>query len=1168
MKIARLVLARYGHLTDVELNFPLDFPLHVVLGANEAGKSTALSAIGDALFRFPHLTQYGFLHDQSDLRVAFDLVAADGVTKTFVRSKRRKDDLADESGNVLPETSLAPFLGGANREFFKRMFGLNGAELRSGGNDILAGKGEVGSSIFEASTGMRGLSAALEKIRGQADSLYTPRRVASRAFYQLTDAFRQARQDLETRSIRPETYENLRAEQARLQAELAENAEQERARKTERRRLERIRRTLPALRALERARIDMLAMGEVPALPADAEQRRQEAVLQRETAADAIARDLARREALAVAVDALAPDAALLREADTIDALEKDLRRIEGARGDRGKRRIEAEQHARAIVQAARDLGVTGAAEEIVEKMPTGLARAAARRVMSEHAGIKQLFASTEAALVAARRDAEAEEAALAGAEAPPDPAPLRDAIDAAKSEGRLDDDFVRARDELAAAERDLLRALGAVAPWHGDAAALAAAPVPSNAALRQHRETLSQAETTARDARKHLDVISRDLGAAKNRLVEITHGDALPTEAAIAAARDRRDAIWRLIRRHHVEAGAAPRSDELRALALAPPLADALEAALREADRLADRRASEAKRLSDFEQTQATRARLEAEHALASDALAAAEAVLAERRGAWVAAWQPTGIVPGDPAAMTEWLVSRKTALDALAARDKAAAVLRALETRRSNACADLSAHLPATETGDGRLRTLLRAAETLFAARDAAARAFREQINSAAQARDAAEKAARAHADALERRQAWDRERREVLDGIGLPAATDPAEAEAAIVAWERIAGEARSWHTARERIAEMTADIDAFGAKTEAMVARAAPDLAGQPPTVAVPAIAARLAITRDQTKEKARQAAELKNLDEAIARTRERHAAAESQLAALRRLAGVDDDDALVLAIARARAHEVLARECAHRADELATQGDGIAIEVLKADAADADPDALAARVEDIDRALGAITDQTIEAERALARVNDELIRLEAGQNAAEAAQRMENFAAEAAETASRYARLRLAAECLRAGLEKFRREQQDPLLRRAGEHFSRLSLKRYARLEIVEDDRGTPSIVATRPDGTRCPVAALSEGTRDQLYLALRVAALEDFCARAEPLPFIADDLLVNFDDDRARAALTVLGDLGAVTQTILFTHHEHIAAMVDPAFGVVHRLPGVSAAVA
>ncbi|MBN8897786.1 MAG: AAA family ATPase, partial [Rhodospirillales bacterium] len=50
MRLRALALHRYGHLSDTVLSFPPEADLCVVLGANEAGKSTALEAIGDALY--------------------------------------------------------------------------------------------------------------------------------------------------------------------------------------------------------------------------------------------------------------------------------------------------------------------------------------------------------------------------------------------------------------------------------------------------------------------------------------------------------------------------------------------------------------------------------------------------------------------------------------------------------------------------------------------------------------------------------------------------------------------------------------------------------------------------------------------------------------------------------------------------------------------------------------------------------------------------------------------------------------------------------------------------------------------------------------------------------------------------------------------------------------
>jgi uncharacterized protein YhaN len=103
------------------------------------------------------------------------------------------------------------------------------------------------------------------------------------------------------------------------------------------------------------------------------------------------------------------------------------------------------------------------------------------------------------------------------------------------------------------------------------------------------------------------------------------------------------------------------------------------------------------------------------------------------------------------------------------------------------------------------------------------------------------------------------------------------------------------------------------------------------------------------------------------------------------------------------------------------------------------------------------------------------------------------------------------------------------------------------------------------LVAIRDIGTECPVEALSEGARDQLYLALRVAAVQAYAAQAEPLPFIADDLLVHFDDTRAAAAIALLAELGQTAQVILFTHHDHIAALAERQDGVgIQILPPIT----
>jgi len=89
----------------------------------------------------------------------------------------------------------------------------------------------------------------------------------------------------------------------------------------------------------------------------------------------------------------------------------------------------------------------------------------------------------------------------------------------------------------------------------------------------------------------------------------------------------------------------------------------------------------------------------------------------------------------------------------------------------------------------------------------------------------------------------------------------------------------------------------------------------------------------------------------------------------------------------------------------------------------------------------------------------------------------------------------------------------------------------------------------------RADGKLVGVSGMSDGTRDQLYLALRLAALELHLEQATPLPFIADDLFINYDDGRSQAGFEALAALSEKTQVIFLSHHDHLIPSALEIFG-------------
>jgi uncharacterized protein YhaN len=93
------------------------------------------------------------------------------------------------------------------------------------------------------------------------------------------------------------------------------------------------------------------------------------------------------------------------------------------------------------------------------------------------------------------------------------------------------------------------------------------------------------------------------------------------------------------------------------------------------------------------------------------------------------------------------------------------------------------------------------------------------------------------------------------------------------------------------------------------------------------------------------------------------------------------------------------------------------------------------------------------------------------------------------------------------------MDSYREKHQGPVLSRASELFSRLTLGEHAGLTTGFGDDDKPVLVAIRNSKEQVEVPGLSDGTRDLLYLALRLAAIEHHVKTVGPCPVILDDIL-------------------------------------------------------
>jgi uncharacterized protein YhaN len=138
-------------------------------------------------------------------------------------------------------------------------------------------------------------------------------------------------------------------------------------------------------------------------------------------------------------------------------------------------------------------------------------------------------------------------------------------------------------------------------------------------------------------------------------------------------------------------------------------------------------------------------------------------------------------------------------------------------------------------------------------------------------------------------------------------------------------------------------------------------------------------------------------------------------------------------------------------------------------------------------------------------------------------------------------------------------QDYERNRQPETLREASEYLARMTGGRYVR---VWTPLGEETLRVDDSNGHSLPIEVLSRGTREQLFLSLRMSLVGLYSRRGASMPLVLDDVLVNFDMDRARAAAGVLRDFAAAGhQLLVFTCHEHLAAMFKLLDVRVRRLP-------
>ena len=1162
MRIQRLDLIRYGCFTDLSISLPArEADLHIVHGPNEAGKSTALAALGDLLFGIPGRTPFGFRHALKSLRVGARLEGDPGSIEV-VRRKGAKDTVlgADGLPIVGGEGVLTPYLAGVDRAFFERMFGLDHARLRAGGREILEAKDEVGRMLFSAGTGIENHRERLDALRAEADGLFSRRRAKHRAYYVALDRLNEADEAVRERILSADQWhEHKRALDVAEEACAGLDAEIRKA-SLERDRLSRVRRVYRHVHRQHELDATLESLGNVVLLPEDAGATLTAAKRAEADAGTAVATLGEEAERARAELADLQPDEDLLARSDAIRTLRDRSVETRARRSELPRYVAELKAAETELVRLGTELGWEAEKTAVLAtRIPTKVQIGVARSLTTRRAALDAELRAEARVVRELEEDLERRRGAAARAPEPVDVTDLVRSIDAVRVRGDLVGRVRIAETRVADLRARAERALSSLQPGVESGEALAALQVPARHEVEPHRDGLRNWRERLSEARSRAASLRRELGATKVVRERLLGEGGAVSSATVDEERARRDALFNLVKRRHVE-GAVLDEEMLRGHEVeSEDLVGAYEGTVVDVDALLDRRfehAEAAGRLAEVERAESDLAGRLAECEVELEQLREREGQLT---AAWTARWHETPIEPSDPEPMLAWLEARAEILGVFAERRQAERDLEALRTEECKARRPLVAALGALGFGAGRLNTLpltslIELALDERRRRDGESEARARLLAECEKARTELERRSAKLATAHEARSSWEESWDAAVAALGLDADRSPDSVEPKLEIIERareVAGRIEALHGTVARIHQ---DIARFDDATGELARAIARDLEGVAAEEVALELERRLAEAVRVRNLRAAKDAGVKALEARIAEHREALARAARSLSRLMTAAGVESCTALEEAIDRSDRRRVLEAERTGTLAKLREDGDGFALEVLKAECAAVDLNEAAAKEREIQAELEALQHRLAEAAEERSRARDAFERLGGSDAAARAAADREDALADLRDIAARYVRTRGSALLLEWVIERYRRERQAPLLARAGALFETLTAGSFTGLGIEYDNRDRPGLVGVRPGGESVPVSGLSSGTADQLFLALRIGAVEEYIAGAGALPFIADDLCIHFDDERAAAGLEVLDRLSRKTQVFFFTHHQHL---VDLALDVL-----------
>ncbi|MBK1790160.1 YhaN family protein [Persicirhabdus sediminis] len=1133
MRFDSINIPAFGPFTEFNQEFGNSgYDIHLIYGANEAGKSSLLRGIHQMFFGIPSQTKDNFIHPNPKLRIG-GTISNTAASLSFLRKKGNKNTLLDHQGNSIDDKELGIFLGSVNGEFFDSMFGLDTQSLRNGADALLAGKGDLGTQLFSASLGGTPIDSAIQKLESEAELLFKGTAAKNKTILPALKAYKEGEKLAKSTATKVTAWNSLIKEIKAAQAAFDLADKEFNANRLEIVKLNSLSSALPSYDKFIQLSRDLVE-NEAPEVSSDFVDRFRRTL--------ASYRDLARQ--LQILQQNIATRQNELSSIPKASEVLEQQAKIEslGSGLETYRANIEIVEHLRLDIESAQaslelfaDQLDLSSADQINELTTISESRHSQYKQLAHTLNKQeQQRQSADAELVDAEARIARHESELKNFSSFPDTSEMEELIGRCNShqhelaqQAELEDKSHDLRHSKNILKKQLQLDIEDVE--------IASMIVPSENAIQLEQERENELRGKIDAHQQKIEDYNEELAGEQAQLEQLKANAALYSHADLRSARQERDKLLdQLSDNHALEA-----EQQKQALSQLGKL-------ITLADKIADTLHSNAENIANAQTHLAKIETLTLKKQNSQNYKQESQLELDE----WAQQWQSRCTsIPAktlSPADLLHWRSQWLELCETISALEKIDRSLEKTRGRSDELVAAMQSTLQLKETHFPALLTTLKS-----------------ECKAATQAQGKVEATQDSLAEAKLKRQ---------LSNEKLDAAESAlAESQAAwgtlctidnfssAITADQVIDLIQSRKSAQQEMIRHQANIKELTVKDEAIkVFEAATrkltellQIADQADVnTSVAMLKQQLTTTQqDHTKANTITAAiesEQKKLPQIELQIKDLKSQLEKQIQ-LAQANGLDDMERAILAIENKKK---LTESLNSQRDTLTQLAKGLELDAFIEILDGVERDQLADKLEKLTKEAQPLQEIRDTALKHLDELKHQQSQLElASAAAAGHKQDAANALAILVKDSERFIRLQYAIHFLKDQVEAYRKESQGPMMEKTSHYFSALTSHRYSGVAAQLDEKGHPQLVAIRQEGeaqTEIHTTGLSEGTADQLYLALRLAAIDLHLDKHTPIPLILDDLLITFDDDRTKALLPVLAELSKKTQVLIFTHHQHI----------------------